>query len=241
MGTLTDGKFVDARAIERAAAEEAAKGTGYLEKVESVLDRVIEIGSKDMPRDFEDLMLALAKARNFAWAMRRFPVFDLSCLGMMRKETLKVRVGSSTFDPSAFEMALWVPVFAMSGISGYAMSVQWNPGSEDYILGVKIDPNLVRDNTEEINRKKNERNRWETVSVEAKPPTIPGPILTNVGRIGPRFEETALVWEAQWTATARVQDPFVLGRVGHKWFVLDHFDATKLEKYVLSEFCSKRS
>jgi hypothetical protein len=81
-------------------------------------------------------------------------------------------------------------------------------------------------------------NAPERFEVSAKAPVVPRSVLNKVNRVKGRFREVMLVWEAEWEP-APVRDPLVIGVIYDKAFLLDQYDTTKLERYIVSEFTTR--
>lgn len=245
---LGNSKFVDKR-IEDAAVEESKAEADFVAKADEILDGLIKqfpqssnhFGYRSSPLEICALHEAVAKAANLSWALRRFPVFDTGCIKMMRKEKgLKViqknQWGSTP--ETVYELDIWVPVFGFgalpSGHEGALASVTWQPTNYDY-MGHSIDESMKAENRREIETKA----KGAALTLETKCPPVPGGITRRVQKVSHRFERTSIVWEAQWSAYQEIKDPLILGHIGNTVFLLDQFDASKLERYVMSEFCRR--
>jgi hypothetical protein len=49
------------------------------------------------------------------------------------------------------------------------------------------------------------------------------------------FDEQFVAWEAEWVEEAP-SDPLLIGQLGDKYYLIDAWDATKLESYITQEF-----
>jgi hypothetical protein len=167
-----DERLVDRQRLEGAKMEASREHAEFVAKAHETLEGLMNLAPaakptpfnyRGKPQEIAELEAQIFKAANLAWALRTFPVFDPSCLRMMRKEK-----------------------------------------------GLKV-----------------------------QCPAIPGAILKNLEKVSGRFERTEIIWEAQWSAYAEVKDPLIIGTIGMTSFLIDQFDATKLERYVMGEFCRK--
>ena len=242
---LGNANFVDKR-IEQAAAEESRCQADFVVRADGILDaltkefpgRSTDFSHRSVPIEIYELTGMISKAANLAWALRRFPVFDTSCLKMMRKEKgLKVFQKQSWDQEKVYELDIWVPVFGFSSLpsSGSVAAVSWSPTNYDY-MGISIDEAIKAENRREVDSKVT---RGATLTLETKCPPVPGGITRKVDKLSHRFERTSIVWEAQWSAYQEIKDPLILGHIGNLVFLLDQFDASKLERYVMGEFCTR--
>ena len=246
MVDLGNARFLDKR-LEVAALEASKGHAEFVAKADEALSALLaekpvphnqEQYSYYPPSEIQELLGMISNAQSLAWALRRFPVFDLSCLKMMRKEkALKVQVQEWNGTKLDFELDLWVPVFAMIPVGGHgtSMTQTWSPMSSEY-RGHMLEMHIQEENRKEIQAKVKNNTQ---VTLAAHAPPVPGGILKKLNLISRRFNETSMIWEAQWSAYARVEDPLIVGRIGGVTFLLDQFDATKLERYVVGEFCKK--
>lgn len=243
---LGNAKFVDKR-IEEAVVEESRSQADFVAKADQALTALAKdfpcqaapYGYRNTPFEIHELIGAISKAANLAWALRRFALFDTSCLKMMRKEKglkvfLKQAWGPET--EKAYELDLWVPVFGFSSLGGHGTVpvATWSPTGYDY-MGNSIDEAIKTENRREIEAKA----KNVTITLESKCPPVPGGITRKIEQLSHRFERTSIVWEAQWSAYQEVKDPLILGHIGNLVFLLDQFDASKLERYVMGEFCTR--
>lgn len=245
MVDLGNARFLDRR-LETAALEASKGHAEFVVKADEDLSALLaekpirndQAGYWHYPQEIQELTAMISNAQSLAWALRRFPVFDLSCLKMMRKEkALKVQVQEWNGNKLDFEVDLWVPVFAMGNVGSHgSITIQnWNPMSSDY-RGQMLETHIQEENRKELQAKVKNSGQFMLV---AHAPPVPGGILKKLDLISGRFQETSMIWEAQWSAFARVEDPLIVGRIGSVTFLLDQFDATKLERYVVGEFCKK--
>lgn len=244
---LGNSNFVDKR-IEAATAEESKLQAEFVGKADAALEalskefpgRSVDYGYRTVPFEIYELTGAISKAANLAWALRRFPVFDTSCLKRMRKEKgLKV-IQKNQWGPTpetVYELDIWVPVFGFATLpqGSSVASCQWSPTSHEY-MAIPIDESMTTENRREVESK----TKGAQPMLETKCPPVPGAITRKVEKVSHRFERTSIVWEAQWSAYQEIKDPLILGHIGNIIFLLDQFDATKLERYVMSEFCTRR-
>lgn len=242
-----DEKLVDRRRLEEAKETSTKEYAEFVAKADeslSALLKQIPAGHMDVygyhsrPREISELEILVSKARNLAWALRTFPIFDPSCLRMMRKEKgLKVHIkGAWSGDPALdIQLDIWVPVFASGPVSTQDIVRASFVPTIDSHAGYAIDRMMVEENQREIHAKfKN-----GSITLHATCPSVPAVIIQNLNRLAGRFERTEIVWEAQWSAYAEVKDPLIIGIIGNTSFLIDQFDATKLERYVMSEFCAR--
>lgn len=183
----------------------------------------------------------LNRVKNFCWAIRTFPTFDPSCLGRMVKQHVKA------FDPDdrrfdqdkkpIFEGDLWLPALACA-----KETQQWEATClTNYMpaggVGAEIPEKYIQENKAliEAYRQTHKVNNW-TVRFTAQAPAWPQEVYNRVARHEKHFEYIATVFEADWVPSV-VKDPLVIGYALDRWFVIDKFDLTQLERYVSSEYC----
>lgn len=77
-------------------------------------------------------------------------------------------------------------------------------------------------------------NKLQATMQTANPPSdIPKTVAAKVEEVKGKFDQLYVAWEADWAPGG---DPIVLGQKGDYWFIIDKWDVTKLESYVISEF-----
>ena len=178
---------------------------------------------------------SLQKISNLAWALRKYPIIDISFFSMSRRDLIPV---SQPTGP-AKEIMLWVPVFAAGHATmSMLMGSTDTPATFDPNYGnVGFDFTKPAEIQMQINREELSRQGLygQGISLKAVRPKIPAKIMTHVNEVASKFDQTLLVWETSWKGEVRV-DPFILGQMFDTWFLIDQFDLSKMEHYVLSEF-----
>jgi len=187
---------------------------------------------------------SLQKISNLAWALRKYPIIDVSFFSMSRRDLISVSQPNGT----AKEIMLWVPVFAaghatMSGLMGsMGMGSTDTSATFDPQYGhVSFDFTRPAETQMQINRDEISRQGLygSSITLKAMRPRIPAKVMAHVNDISGKFDQTALVWEASWKGEVRV-DPFIIGQMFDTWFLIDQFDLSKMEHYVLSEFVKSK-
>lgn len=211
-------------------------GLDYLELVERETPKLIDAMPDRIPNDLIGVMVYLKKALSLAAALRRYPVFDPSCLSSLKKQAVRLRNAS-------VDAELWLPRFAWGQISGYSAPViticagHLSDFGETPLRG-RFDVNIVTQNRAIIERELRGIGGFSDDRLSAAPPAIPAPARSKIDEVGGIFDHLHLIWEAQWTA-APVADPLLVGTIDEHCFLVYEYDATKAEHYVAREYCRK--
>jgi hypothetical protein len=179
---------------------------------------------------------------NYAWAMRTFPSFDIQCLSRLKEQEVEY---VNRHENRIMKRTLFVPAFAWKpwqghGSSGSDITVGDSGGGWGGAFHFATGRNIVFDL--DIFIRKNEAIIGIGVGgvrLTARPPEVPASVQRRVGAVADRFEDVNLVWEAEWQPRP-LGDPLVIGSIFGQHFLIDQYDVTKLERYIASEFCTKR-
>lgn len=209
------------------------------EGCKAMLTRLSEI-QKDRPVDGHVLDLPeceIRQAMNFAWAMRTFPLFDVACLSRLREfefEKFPCRSGAMFTGKLYLPYFAWTdfgqdqtPFYSLSGYSGSALPM----GRFSSCISINFPFEIVRKNEGRIPS-------GHAMELMARAPVVPESVKRKVSGVKDRFDAVNLVWEAEWEP-APVKDPLVVGVIYDRAFLLDQFDVTKLERYIISEFTGR--
>lgn len=200
-------------------------------------EKIVGPAPKDLGDEGVYVRGEIARIQNLCWAYRKFPVFDTSCMSRMKKQMFLNLQPEPFSKPKTkgFTGDLSVPVFAIDFYPGSPMS--WDfVGPYHSARNVSLPSNLVNKNQEIIQKHVGRRYNSSPFKIQTNPPEIPSNVQKNVEKIRNRFDCIALVWEAEWVPT-QVRDPLVIGRLHGHYFLLDQFDLTKMDRYIVSEFC----
>jgi len=178
------------------------------------------------------------KIASLFWAIRTFPQFDRSAINKWERRAIPIKFNGkkSTFN-------LWVPVFGSCTVgSSEASSISIRPVHGQFSQWGHLIPMIsfeyLSENREEL---ENLNGRAEEVELRAKCPGLPSDVSRRLTEVGAdRFEHLSIVFEAQWTGEL-IKDPLVIGTIFDHDFLIDQYDVTKLERYIVSEFCQKPS
>jgi hypothetical protein len=179
---------------------------------------------------------------NYAWAMRTFPSFDVQCLSRLKEQEVEFVDRPSN---RIVKRALFVPAFAWrqwgGGTSGgMEITVGNSGGGWGDAFHFATRRNIVFDS--DIFIRKNEAIIGIGAGgarLMARSPEVPQSVQYRVGAVADRFEDVNLIWDAQWQPRP-LGDPLVIGSIFGQHFLIDQYDVTKLERYIVSEFCTKR-
>lgn len=245
----------DDQILKQMAERSLANGIEYLDRAETALARLLTLNENrfHMPAEVGSVASKINEAYNLAWAMRRFPIFDTSALAQMKKMTVRGEVAQSGYNSGSqdkteyLELDVWVPLYAMSqvGQAGFMRSgedyeqVKWSPESEAFIYEVKLDQNCIKENRDEVARKRTDKTKYGSVSISTKPPVVPAGVRRILSGNSARFDVVALVWNAQWDATMKTGEAMTLGKLGGWWFVVARFFPTDIDAYVSTDLTNK--
>lgn len=214
------------------------QAVGWLDQVEQGVDELLAGKPAIADNELDILRGAIGRCKDYAWALKTFPVFDLAGLRIRKLQKAKLRnlevvhsqKGVTVVDDLEVELSL--PAFA---------TIPWGPKGGSYESPIQQLGDWEQ-NEEAILKAlgTTRRNRqvelqlWR-VRLEAKCPAPPAAVAKGIEHIKGRFDDLTIGYEAEW-AQAPVRDPLILGRIAGTWFLLDEYDASKLERYIASEF-----
>lgn len=206
---------------------------------EALLVKIGEL-SKHVPTDgelttFPERMILTSV--NFAWAVRMFPLFDISALTRLREFTLEdiePSFGRNSDRDRNFSGKLYLPHFAWVNLR-YASNVEYTINGELNIIQFgrvcfSWDRGLIEKNLKAL--------KGMHIRIRANRPEIPKLVNSRIAEVVERFDSVHLIWEAEWEPTP-LKDPLVVGTIGDTHFLIDQYDVTKLERYISSEFTRK--
>jgi len=220
---LREKQAARVRAVARVAEEGAAK----LQKEISAA----AAGCAVLP----EMQQALWRVQSFAWAVQNLPMFDLGCLSLMKEQEIAFQPRNGG---EGKRLKLFVPRFAWT-IWGYMTEgMRWRPDLALATLAsteIYFDGRLCNMNAQAIHAA---GLYADDVEIEARPPAIPEDVKRRVTAVHPYFDRLHLVYEAEWNP-APIKDPLVVGEILGQWFLVDQFDTTNLERYIVSEFTTR--
>jgi hypothetical protein len=185
-----------------------------------------------------DLSRECRRLSRIAWAFQRFPILDVKILSRLRRQTFLIE-GRDGKHQTEF----YVPELYWCNSYQNGHTVSWHVGcyakygalEHSAHLGcdiyVKYDESAI-----EHNRKANQGQDW--LSINTSSPPTPIDVERRMSKLGRNFDETKIIFEASWEPIIK-PDPLVVGIIGKYCFIIDHFDVSKLERYVLAEFVTK--
>lgn len=209
----------------------------YLKRMEADLELLTDqgifpTGAVDSVGAAAQVQAFLLRAKNLCWAMKTFPLLDTAFLSRMRKEWATVR------DPhnqnKEEEVEIWVPVFGITDLS--AMSASFDPRYETSCNIGDICISYPFDLTQENSRATSYPRTMDN-SLQAQCPAVPLGVKRRVDAVAHRFDQVGVIFEAQWKP-APVGDPIIFGKIQHLVFVVDKYDLTQVERYIVSEMAS---
>lgn len=204
----------------------------------------IHAAEQQGPTDADVYMVAklgIANAMNLGWAIRSFPLFDIGCLTRLREFTFeKARLAGGN---GTFSGKLFLPHFAWTNWGAGATELYQTAGDLGiFRFGNKylaFDGSMQQKNRERIDvQTRDSQGYGRAVSLHAAAPSVPKDVKRRVSEIVQRFENCFLIWEAEWEP-APVGDPLVVAEICGNHFLIDQYDVTKLERYIVSEFTTK--
>lgn len=227
----------------------------FLKQAEESLDALL--GPQPIHSTLEVRLVAslLFEAQRLVHAYRNWPTFDPGCLALMREDkALGIFVPTLAFDS-----------ITRRGSNPVAHSESWSPmaGSRLFYDGppcaisVVLPEHLIARNRQILTQvrvhsaecdgftltpsRKNppteatvDRNRLTALA-----PPIPAGVAERILAAEGEFDCMKLVWEAEWKGDP-VKDPLVIGLLRGRCFLVDQYDATKVERYIMSEMCQKK-
>jgi hypothetical protein len=220
--------------MEQAVKEKVSEYFGIAERALRELSGGVDlikaaIGTRKVPEEVGALTVLVKQAENLAWAFQNFPTFDINCLSRLEKR--EIVEGKARIE-------IFAPAFAWSENIRYP-KMEWrflgNEGRPQPFgtCHVYFDQEIVRKNADALPKG---HDRWNSDTLRAKGPTIPTVVGRRVDEVSSRFDNVLIIWEAEWQP-APLRDPLVVGEIAKNFFLIDQFDVTKLERYILSEFC----
>lgn len=229
---------------------EAKESAGaFMEKVEKGLDEMMRsvsmIGFPKVPNHEPDdpkllVSMILTEARNMAWAYQRFPVFDLSVLSLLRKQTFKLenfRTPQGTIEDK--EVQLFVPMLYWTETwLRHSTIARWSFLPEDWQKSWEFSGMKIEYNGDAIAHNVRTLNGLMRDPAQCISPTIPLSSWNLLEKVRSRFEKVMLVFEASWSPELK-HDPFIIGLIRKTAFMIDHFEVTNHEKYILAEHVTK--
>lgn len=215
-----------AQKIQAATSKEAA--VEYLALVERSTVQLADQAPKSFSEDYNAMVKALRELSRFAWALGKFPVFDPSVLNQKKELPVTARIENG----AQVKLNLVLPVFQRDRWSEGSIhrTIEWWPSSSDDRMSVaeQISKyNVSRQDAIQMSQ----RIRCETVC-----PAPPKGVRERVASVQDKFDRVDIAWEAEYRAELRIQDPLVIGVIGRTEFLIDEYDASKLERYIASEF-----
>jgi hypothetical protein len=187
-----------------------------------------------------DLVMECRKIARIAWAFQRFPILDVKILSRLRRQTFQIDGRDGTKRQTEF----YVPeLFWCSNYQvGHALS--WHVGcyakyggSGEHCAHLGCDIQVKYDESAiEHNRQASDGRDW--LAINTSTPPVPIDVERRISKLGQNFDEVKIIFEAAWEPIIK-PDPLVVGIIGKHCFIIDHFDVSKLERYVLAEFVTK--
>jgi len=224
---------VDAKPAILMDHENGVKATlSYFKLIEERLPDLIDIPNGTiLTEDSIAVRHYLWRALQLSAAFRRYPVFDPSCLSAMKKIT--ARTGSAEVD-------VWVPTFAwMQCDSNWLRSIEIHlprlGGMGEGAMSARFSDEMSNQNDVAL---RGSRNESGNLRLTATPPVIPVDVKKKIAAARQMFGEIYMVWDAEWLPRP-VGDPLIVGVIDKHCFLIEKFDATKVEHYVSSEYCRR--
>jgi hypothetical protein len=233
------------RSPEEIKASKIEATAKYLEHAENVLSELIGplFGPEDEriqgTNELSSMYLIKAMGlRQLVMAMRRYPIFDPSCLSSMKKYTHKVQTGSEWK-----EIQVLVPTFGVAPYRSGIPQATFNLNSERNVFELgsitKIYFNFdSQRRNDQAMRAARVDQTWGAGELRAAMPTVPVDVQKRVDEVSTCFDHISVVWEAEW-GPAPVVDPLIIGSVDEYHFLVDQYDVTKLERYISSEMTKR--
>jgi hypothetical protein len=214
-------------------------------EVESILNsaavRLSSLHRKVSPHSatgpFENSACRIKKTAHLLSAIRSFPLFDRTAINKWERRSIPVRL-----DGKKRTYNLWVPVFGTCSVNhGEGFSISLRPTQGQHMNWGHFCPMMSyeyqNENREEMSDFRGMENQ---VELRAKCPGTPADVIRRLDEIAVshQFDNVSVVFEAQWAGEI-IKDPLVIGTLLDVDFLLDQYDVTKMERYIVSEFCQK--
>jgi hypothetical protein len=230
-------------------AEQKTRELAYLEKVEATLG-AFSAEEENLPNSPPILRVhvGIAAALRLTRALRLFPLMDPIAFDAVREDELEMPLVNRG---ESVAVKLFVPKFAgcrlinMGTLLGgdHTQSFRQSPTN----IVNPVNGCLLFQHSQENGRRlgvvQHGLASGRTIDVhtnlESTAPRVPMDVSRRVlGKPIMVFDHLKLIWEADWKV-APMRDPLVIGVVGEFYFLVDQWDATKLERYVMAEFVKK--
>ena len=191
-----------------------------------------------LPLELSTPLELLKTLTNLCWAIQAFPRFDIGVLSLLKGEAFVFEQGGGR----SVKVDLFVPKFAWQDASQSQLGrgASFSPAMQDNAwltsrCRVQFDNRLINQNRETMQR----LGLHAGQDLTAAAPIIPASVASRIRELSPMFDKVIVAWDAEWQPRP-LGDPLVIGEISDMFFLLDQFDVTKLERYVVSEFCVKK-
>jgi hypothetical protein len=228
------------------------KVLAYCEGIEAALEPVVAIQPKErslradqsiyLPPDGMDLPRAVhrqvVRARNLAWAIQRLPYLDLSFMSTMKKVVFK----ADNRQRESRDVEVVMPAWVSATYPAWEGAMAWHdPKAKTHecvdALGLRIaiPDEVVTTNDAAVGSL--------YLQPKSSIPPVPGALRRKIDPFLSRFDQVAVIAEADWHAVPGA-DPLVVGVIyggqnERHVFLLGEYDPTKLEKYIIAELAVK--
>jgi hypothetical protein len=220
---------------EETKSKKVAFTAEYLKHAEDVLSELLgPISGPDTDQGTEHLydFLPLAEdVRKLVMALRRYPKFDVRCLARLRQEDV---------DINGTKAKIHVPAFGISEYHGSSHDAEFypaHPNLGNHSIPVILDHDLLAKDRVELERISRSQNT-SGFRLRSACPAVPVDVQSRVRDAAACFSRTFVAWEASWEP-APPKDPLIIGEVLGHYFLIDQYDASKLERYVSSEMTTR--
>lgn len=227
------------KTVEELQAERVSAVREYAKKVGDIVSGLV-LSPKDrlaltsqklsIPTIISAADHKLLQVANLLDAVQRYPLFDPNCLLQVEEREARVQ----NFRTNRMESGkIPMPIFA---VARWRMSQVTHRGSPmDSIEVGNITYRLKRPGFQIVDKDGLDRTGEYRMEFTAEVPTPPPSVADRVDLVVDRFDQVDIAFEAEWVPTP-VKDPLIIGTVLGHHFLIDEYDMTKRERYVMSEF-----
>lgn len=229
------------------ATKTAKRGSpNYLAQIEKGAGSLRKLLPEDAP---PQVLRAIRRVERLTRVLQKYPVIDLAYLKRLREYTFRfdqkpdhpvdgevVKQVLIERDRYAYDVLLRLPHFAVADLDSFragggrltipAFSINSLRVGGSYSCGWR--------NSETNLNAVPRGTRQEQQGFETAVPDIPASVQKTIEKAVPDFDSLHMTFEAEWKRSP-LKDPLIIGVLGNQSFLVDQFDATKLERYIVSE------
>lgn len=242
---------------------EASKS--FLKETEDALEALLGSHETQVTTQVGEVASLLFAAKRLVHAYRTYPAFDPNCLSMMREdkalglfvptlafeeiyiESSRLGVHGDSWSPKVQSRLFYdgppcaISILLPENLIDRNRQVLMGVTAKPVECGFTLSPSRKIPRARDVESSGKVR-RDVTIDrniLKAEPPPIPAGVEGRIRAASGEFDCMKLVWEAEWKGDP-VKDPLVIGILRGKCFLVDQYDATKYERYIVSEMCQQK-